>query len=84
MKKGEYKMSTEIEKKTKISYKPLFRLLLDKNMKKSELVEEKLLSSSTLAKLGKNEYVALDVIEKLCVRFNVHIQEIVEVELNKE
>lgn len=77
-------MSAEIEKKTKISYKPLFKLLLDKNMKKSELVEEKLLSSSTLAKLGKNEYVALDVIEKLCIRFNVPIQEIVEVELNKE
>lgn len=75
-------MSTE--KKTNISYKPLFRLLLERDMKKTDLVEEKLFSSSTLAKLGKNEYVALDVIEKLCIRFNVPIQEIVEVELNKE
>ena len=75
-------MSTE--KKTNISYKPLFRLLLERDMKKTDLIDEKLLASSTLAKLGKNEYVALDVIEKLCVRFNVPIQDIVEVELNKE
>ncbi len=77
-------MKTDVEKKTKISYKPFFRLLLERDMKRSELVEEKFLSSSTITKLGKNEYVALDVIEKLCVRFNVPIQEIVEVELNKE
>ena len=44
-----------------VSYKRLWKLLIDKDMKKSQLREAASLSSSTIAKLTRNEYVALDI-----------------------
>lgn len=41
-------------------------MILDKNMKKTDLCEMAGISSSTLAKLGKNEIVSIDVLERIC------------------
>ena len=64
-----------------ISYKPLFRLLLDRDMTKTDLRAELGFSSATLAKLGKGEPISGAVIEKLCTYFRCRVQDIVEITL---
>lgn len=49
-----------------LSYKPFFKLLIDKEIKASQLVKEGVLSRSTMLKMKKGEYVSLDVLDKLC------------------
>ena len=65
-----------------ISYKPLFRLLLDRDMTKTDLRAELGFSSATLAKLGKGEPISGAVIEKLCAYFRCRVQDIVEITLD--
>ena len=49
-----------------ISYSGLWKLLIDKNLKKVDLIERLEISSSTIAKMTKNEAVSLRVLEKIC------------------
>ncbi|WFA87610.1 helix-turn-helix domain-containing protein [Paenibacillus amylolyticus] len=49
-----------------ISYKPFQKLLIDREIKKQDLLEMTGISSATMAKLNTNEYVSLEVIDKLC------------------
>ena len=49
-----------------ISYNGLWKLLIDKNLKKVDLIERIEISSSTIAKMTKNEAVSLRVLEKIC------------------
>ena len=50
------------------SYKPLFKLLIDRNMKKKELAERAGLSLATITKMGKEgAVVTTDVLVKICV-----------------
>lgn len=49
-----------------ISYNGLWKLLIDKNLKKGDLIERLEISSSTIAKMTKNEAVSLRVLEKIC------------------
>lgn len=62
-----------------ISYKPLWHLLLERDMKKLELRDLIGMSNSTLAKLGKNEPVSMDIIEKLCIKLDCRIEDVVEI-----
>lgn len=61
-----------------ISYKPLWKLLVDKDMKKLELADVAKISTATLAKLSKDEYVSMDVLCKICAALDCRIEEIVE------
>lgn len=61
-----------------LSYNKLWKLLIDKNLKKSELHELTGLSPSTIAKLTKGENVNTDVLEKICNALNCAISDIVE------
>ena len=61
------------------NYKPLFRLLVDKGMTKTDLRKELGFSSATLAKLSKGEPISGAVIEKLCIYFRCQVQDIVEI-----
>ena len=61
-----------------VSYKKLFKLLIDKNMKKKDLQEAAGLSPATITKLANNEIVRLDVLVKVCKALNVDFGEIVE------
>ena len=61
-----------------LSYNKLWKLLIDKNLKKSELHELTGVSQSTIAKLAKGENVNTDVLEKICNALNCEISDIVE------
>ena len=50
----------------KISYKPLMRQLLERDMGKMDLLRAANLSTTTLSKLGKNEPVKLEMLMKIC------------------
>lgn len=60
-----------------ITYKPLWKTLIDKDMKKRDLVADGTLSRGTLAKMGKNEKVSLDVVERICRRLHCRVEEVI-------
>ena len=62
----------------KVSFKKLFKLLIDREMKKSELAAAANLSANTIAKLAKNENVSLDVLIRICTALNVDFGDIME------
>ena len=62
-----------------ISYNPLWHQLIERGMKKLEFRNCVQISSSTLAKLGKNEPVSMDVIEKICMALDCRIEDVVEI-----
>ena len=63
-----------------VSYKKLWKMLIDKDLKKSQLKEIAQISQSTLARLNRNEYVSLEVLVKICVSLDCEISDIVEIE----
>ncbi len=62
-----------------LSYNKLWKLLIDKNINKTDLHEITGLSQSTITKLSKGENVNTDVLERICVALNCKIEDIVEV-----
>lgn len=62
-----------------ISYNKLWKLLIDKNMKKIDLRNAANISSGTLAKLGKNESVTIEVLVRICHALNCDIGDIIEI-----
>ena len=61
-----------------INYKPLWRLLIDRDLKKTDLLTKIPISPSTLAKLSKNQSVDGKILEKLCAYFKCQFSNIVE------
>lgn len=61
-----------------ISYKPLLKLLVEMDMKKTDLITKVELSSSTVAKISKNDYVSLEVIDRICKALDVQPGDIIE------
>ena len=49
-----------------VSYNGLWKLLIDHNMKRMDLIDRVGISSSTLAKMSKGEIVSLSILEKIC------------------
>lgn len=71
--------SDDIHFKTKaVSYNKLWKLLIDKNMKKKELGEAAGISNTLIAKLGKNENVTVEVLVKICAALDCKIEDIME------
>ena len=62
-----------------VSYKKLWKLLIDREMSKVELRETTGVAASTFSKMSKNEYVSLEVLVKLCIALDCEISDIVEV-----
>lgn len=62
----------------RISYNKLWKLLIDKHMNKKDLKEVSGISSASVAKLGKCENITTDVLLKICVALNVHLEDIME------
>ena len=60
----------------KISYNKLWKLLIDKRMNKSQLREVAKISTNAMAKLGRNESVSLDTLEKICSALSCSIEDI--------
>ena len=67
----------------KISYNRLFKLLIDKGMKKTELAKVARLTPGTLAKLSKNQKVSMDSLIKICTTLNCSFDDIVEIVRNQ-
>ena len=61
-----------------VSYNNLWKLLIDRKVNKSTLCKRTGISSSTMAKLTREEYVALPVLEKICAELECNIGDIME------
>lgn len=61
-----------------VSYKPLFRLLVDREMSKAELMRLAKISPNTMTKIRKNEEVSMTILNKICVALGVSYGDIVE------
>lgn len=63
-----------------INYKPLWVLLAEKDMNKTELSEVANISTNAVAKMGKNEYVSLKTLEKICSTLDCQLNDVVTIE----
>ena len=66
----------------KISYNGLWKILIDNNMQKKDLIDKLGISSTTIAKMGKGEKVSLDVIERIYNYFDCDIGDIISLDRN--
>lgn len=57
----------------KTSYNNLWKMLIDRNMQKKDLIDKLGISSTTIAKMGKGDKVSLDVLERICAYFDCNI-----------
>lgn len=62
-----------------ISYKKLWKTLIDRDMKKKDLQKAAGISSASITKLGKNENVNTETIQKICEALNCNISDIMEI-----
>ena len=62
-----------------VSYKKLWKLLIDRDMKKKDLLAAAGISQSSLSKMKKNENVNMDIVVKVCKALNCDICDIVEI-----
>ncbi|MBQ3163058.1 MAG: helix-turn-helix transcriptional regulator [Lachnospiraceae bacterium] len=70
-------MATE---RTKVNYKPLWKMLIDREISKQQLREKTSIARSTMVKMVNNEYVAMDVLVRICIALDCGIDDIVEIE----
>lgn len=68
-----------LEGTMKISYKRLWKLLIDREMMKKDLAEQAGVSTASIAKLGRNENVNTDILLKICVALKCEISDILEI-----
>lgn len=62
-----------------VSYKKLWKLLIDKDIKKKDLSEKAGISPATITKMGKGGHVTTEVLLKICNALNCGIEDIMEV-----
>jgi len=62
-----------------VSYKKLWKLLIDHDMKKKDLAEKASISSYTIAKMTKGENVTTDILVRICKTLNCNIEDIMEI-----
>lgn len=66
------------------SYNRLWKLLIDKRMTKTEMRKQAGISTNILAKMGKDEAVAMDTLAKICVALDCTLDDIVEISSDTE
>ena len=64
----------------RITYKKLWKLLIDREMNKQDLKRECTISSASVAKLGKGENITTDVLIRICEGLNCKLEDIMELE----
>ena len=67
-----------------VSYKKLFKMLIDRDMMKKTLCEKAKVSPGTISRMAKNEPVSMDVVARICVALGCKIDDIVEIIPNEE
>lgn len=65
-----------------MNYNKLWKKLIDKNMKKTDLIELCGISSATLAKMSNNQNVSMETIIRICEKLDCDIGDIVEINKN--
>lgn len=63
----------------KYNYNNLWKLLIDKGLKKKDLMEQANIASSTMAKMGKGQPISLEIIAKICMALDCKIENVVEI-----
>ena len=66
------------ELKTEFSYNRLWKILIDRNIKKGELQEMSNVSAASIAKMGRCENVTTDVLLRICEALDCNIEDIME------
>ena len=72
------KMTNKMEIKYKVSYKKLWKLLIDKGMQKKDLQAKCDISAASIAKLGKDANVTTDLLMKICSGLDCNLADICE------
>ena len=67
-----------------ICYNKLWKLLIDKNMSKTQLIKAAKISTNAMAKLGRNEDVRVEVLIKICSTLDCKMDDILEIIPNEE
>ena len=62
-----------------VSYNKLFKMLIDKGMKKTQFAKEVGISANTLAKLSRNETVSMEVIIRICRALGCSVDDIMDI-----
>lgn len=62
----------------KVSYKRLWKLLIDKDMKKKDLCAKAGISPASVTKMGKNGHVTTDILQRICLALDCQIWDIME------
>ena len=62
-----------------ISYKKLWKLLIDRDLKKKDLQQMSGVSAASITKLGRNENVNTEILEKICIALKCDISDIMEI-----
>ena len=63
----------------KVCYKKLWKLLIDKDMKKKDLCARAGISPASVTKMGRNGFVATEVLEKICLALDCQIGDVMEI-----
>lgn len=72
---------TSVKKeRIKVNYKPIWKMMIDKEISKGELRAKTGSAPSTFVKMSNNEYAALDVLVRICNAMNCGLDDIVEIE----
>ena len=67
------------EQEMAVSYKKLWKLLIDKDMKKEDLRKATGITTTAMAKLGRNENVNTEILVKICAALQCELNDIVEI-----
>ena len=68
------------DKQVKISYKPLWKLLIDREMSKTDLRKKTKIAPSTFTKMNNDQQVSLDVFVRICIELECGLDDIVQIE----
>lgn len=60
------------------SYKPLWKVLIDRDMTKKQLMQKTGISKSTMDKMSRSEQVSMDIIDRICFCLNCNIESVIE------
>ena len=66
-----------------VSYVKLWKLLIGRGLKRTDLISMAGISTNILAKLGKNDFVSMESLEKICKSLNCNIGDIVDFTFNE-
>ena len=71
------------ETQIKITYKPLWKMLIDREMSKTDLRKKTQIAPSTFTKMNNDQQVSLDVLVRICVELGCGLDDIVQIESDK-